>query len=513
MNLLTILGMVEAGHGDRQVLGPKGAGLTGGELGARARRGGVHLTAGGARTVIFIGENGPAFPLALFAAAAAGIPFLPLNYRLAHDQLAAITRQQDRPFIIADNAGQLGGDAAAGTASIAEWAALLAPPELARPEAVPDGVAQAAEPGPDDEAVLLMTSGTTAAPKSAVLRHKHLVSYVIGTVDFGSAAPDDAVVVSVPPYHIAAVANLLTNLYSGRRIVYLERFTAAGWLETVATEGITHAMVVPTMLARIVDELEAAGGASGVPGGALRLRSLSYGGAPLTPAILQRALALLPEVGFVNAYGLTETSSSIAVLGPDDHRDAVGSDDPAVRARLGSVGRPLPGIEIEVRDADGAVCAPGQTGQIYVRGAQVAGEYRETGPVTDGDGWFSTRDEGYLDADGFLFVRGRADDTIIRGGENIAPAEIEEVILQIPEVAEVAVAGLPSEEWGQRIGAFIVTKPGVALTDERVRAFVQSRLRSSKTPDVVVFLRELPHTPTGKVLRRSLLDLAAAGTT
>jgi acyl-CoA synthetase (AMP-forming)/AMP-acid ligase II len=502
MNLLTLLSMVEAGHGDRLVLGTEANGLTGGELAARARRGGLQLTARGAGTVVFIGENGPAFPLALFAAAAAGIPFLPLNYRLAHDQLAAITARQDRPFIIADNADRLGGDALAGTAGLAEWIGLLAGP-------APVGVTEAAEPGPDDEAVLLMTSGTTAAPKSAVLRHRHLVSYVLGTVDFASAMPDDAVIVSVPPYHIAAVANLLTNLYSGRRIVYLDRFTAAGWLETVAAEGITHAMVVPTMLARIVEELEA----DAAVGPALRLRSLSYGGAPLTPAILQRALSLLPEVGFVNAYGLTETSSSIAVLGPDDHREAAASDDPAVRARLGSVGRPLPGLEIEVRDADGVPCAAGQVGHIYVRGAQVAGEYRETGRVTDDEGWFSTRDEGHLDAAGFLYVRGRADDTIIRGGENIAPAEIEEVIQQIPGVAEVAVAGLPSEEWGQRIGAFIVPETGAALTEEKVRAFVQARLRSAKTPDIVVFLSELPHTATGKVLRRNLLGLAAARTT
>jgi acyl-CoA synthetase (AMP-forming)/AMP-acid ligase II len=507
MNLLTILSMVEAGHGDRLVLGTRAAGLTGAELAAQARRGGLQLTARDAGTVIFVGENGPAFPLGLFAAAAAGIPFLPLNYRLAPEQLTAIARRQERPFIIADNAERLGADAAVGSATIAEWADLLA-----RPDAVPGGAAEAAEPGPDDEAVLLMTSGTTAAPKSAVLRHKHLVSYVLGTVDFGSADPGDAVIVSVPPYHIAAVANLLSNLYSGRRIVYLDRFTAAGWLETVATEGITHAMVVPTMLARIVDELEASGRAGGVAGGAIRLRSLSYGGAPLTPAILQRALSLLPEVGFVNAYGLTETSSSIAVLGPDDHRAAAASDDPAVRARLGSVGRPLPGVEIEVRAADGSPCAPGRTGQIYVRGAQVAGEYRETGPVTDADGWFSTRDEGHLDADGFLFVRGRADDTIIRGGENIAPAEIEEVIQQMPEVAEVAVAGLPSEEWGQRIGAFIVPRPGAVLTDEQVRAFVQARLRSAKTPDLVVFVPEIPHNATGKVLRRNLIALAAART-
>ena len=118
------------------------------------------------------------------------------------------------------------------------------------------GVPDAAEPDPDDEAVLLMTSGTTAAPKSAVLRHRHLVSYILGSVDFGAAEPEEAVIVSVPPYHIAAVANLLSNLYSGRRIVYLNRFTARSWLEVTSAERITQAMVVPTMLARIVDDLE-----------------------------------------------------------------------------------------------------------------------------------------------------------------------------------------------------------------------------------------------------------------
>jgi acyl-CoA synthetase (AMP-forming)/AMP-acid ligase II len=502
MNLLTILEMVEAGHGDRLVLGTQSRGLTGSQLAAQARRGGLHLTARGARTVIYVGENGLAFPLALFASASAGIPFLPLNYRLAREQLTAIASRQERPFIIADDPGHLHSGGVAGTAGIGEWGDLLARPDLG------GGVAAPAEPGPDDEAVLLMTSGTTAAPKSAVLRHRHLVSYVLGTIDFGSATPDDAVIVSVPPYHIAAVANLLTNLYSGRRIVYLERFTAARWLDTVAAEGVTHAMVVPTMLARIVDEL-----AAGAPAAPLRLRSLSYGGAPLAPSILQRALALLPDVGFVNAYGLTETSSSIAVLGPADHREAAASNDPAVRARLGSVGRPLPHLEIEVRDAGGTVCAPGQIGQIYVRGAQVAGEYRETGPVTDDDGWFPTRDEGYLDAGGFLYVRGRSDDTIIRGGENIAPAEIEEVIQQMPGVAEVAVVGLPSEEWGQRIGAFVVPEPGASLAGEDVRAFVQARLRSAKTPDAVIFLSELPHTATGKILRRKLSALSPAPST
>lgn len=496
MNLLTLLEMAAAGHRDRLLLGTTARGLTGEQLAERSRRGARHLRACGAQTVIYIGENGLAVPLALFAAAAAGIPFLPLNYRLPATQLAAITRRQRRPFIISDGPPELTGTQAAGTASIRDWEDLVADP------ATGAGVPDAEEPDTEDEAVLLMTSGTTAEPKCAVLRHRHLASYILGSVDFGSAASGDAVIVSVPPYHIAAVANLLSNLYSGRRIVYLDRFTARGWLEVACAEQVTHAMVVPTMLARIVDELEA--GTAPVPA---HLRSLSYGGAPLSPKILARALALLPDAGFVNAYGLTETSSSIAVLGPEDHRTAVGSDDPAVRARLGSVGQPLPGVEVEVRDAGGKPCAPGETGQIYVRGPQVAGEYRETGTVTVAGGWFSTRDEGYLDAEGYLFVRGRADDTIIRGGENIAPAEIEAVLQQLPGVAEVAVVGLPSEEWGQQIGAFIVPRPDAELSAEMVREFARARLRSSRTPDTVVFVAELPHTPTGKLLRRQLATL------
>jgi acyl-CoA synthetase (AMP-forming)/AMP-acid ligase II len=227
--------------------------------------------------------------------------------------------------------------------------------------------------------------------------------------------------------------------------------------------------------------------------------------------VIERALALLPGIGLVNAYGLTETSSSIAVLGPDDHRNALTSADPEIRARLGSVGRPLPLVSIEIRDEAGLPCPHGTIGMIHVKGPQVAGEYRQNGedeensPATDADGWFATRDEGYLDADGYLFVRGRADDTIIRGGENIAPAEIEAVLHGHPAVRDAAVIGIPDDEWGQRVAAFLVLEPDASTTPEEVRQFVRRRLRSSKTPDAVYFLDELPHTPTGKILRRQLL--------
>ena len=304
----------------------------------------------------------------------------------------------------------------------------------------------------------------------------------------------------MPPYHIAAVANLLSNLYAGRRIVYLDHFSAADWLHRVRTQAVTHAMVVPTMLARIVSELVHSG-----ERGPSTLRSMSYGGAKIAVPVLMEALRLFPGTGFVNAYGLTETASSIAVLGPDDHRTAAASDDPTVRARLGSVGRALPSVEIEVHDPDGLPCPPGVVGDIVVRGPQVAGEYLEAGSRLDSAGWFPTRDRGHIDEDGFIFVEGRSDDTIIRGGENIAPSEIESVLTEHEWVADVAVAGIPDDEWGQRIGAFVVVKPGVRPDAGVLREFVRGRLRSSKTPDDIVFLPELPTTPTGKVLRRKLV--------
>jgi acyl-CoA synthetase (AMP-forming)/AMP-acid ligase II len=257
-------------------------------------------------------------------------------------------------------------------------------------------------------------------------------------------------------------------------------------------------MVVPTMLARIVasiDEQDAR-----TPS----LRSLSYGGAKMPKPVIARALSAFPEVAFTNAYGLTETSSTVTVLGPDDHRAAEASSDPNIRARLHSAGVALPGVEVEVWDDDGSQCAPGVVGQIMVRGDQVAGEY--LGAATTAGGWFATRDLGHLDAEGYLFIEGRSDDTIIRGGENVAPAEVEDVLLAHPLVADCAVVGLDDEEWGQRIGAAVVLVDGARVTTDELQAHARAHLRGSKTPDRIDVLSELPYTDTGKLLRRVVRD-------
>ncbi|GAA3137505.1 hypothetical protein GCM10020255_013010 [Rhodococcus baikonurensis] len=222
--------------------------------------------------------------------------------------------------------------------------------------------------------------------------------------------------------------------------------------------------------------------------------------------VIERALELWPEVGFVNAYGLTETSSTIAVLGPEEHRAAIGSSDAPVRARLGSVGLPVPGVQIEIRDANDAVLGSGEVGRICVAGDQVSAEYAGVGRMVDERGFFDTRDKGFVDDEGYLFVGGRVDDTIIRGAENIAPAEIEDVMLRHPAVLDVAVVGLPDEEWGQRIEAAVVLRPGEHVSREELRSFVRNALRSSKTPERIAYWDDLPRTETGKLVRRHVVD-------
>jgi len=481
MNIAMILEMA-ASNGDRPAVTADGRSLSAARLLGLAQ-----AAAGRFRdypAVLYLGTSHLAYPVALFGAALAGVPFVPLNYRLGGQQLDGLRTRHPGALVL--EPGDLDQ--------------LLDPPGPANSEALaPDG---------ESAAVLLYTSGTTAAPKAAVLRHRHLLAYVLNTVEFGSAADGDAALVAVPPYHVAGLANLLTNLYAGRRVVYLATFGAPEWLETVRREQVTHAMLVPTMLARIVAEVP------GADAGTPTLRSLAYGGSRAPRPVVERALRIFPGTGFVNAYGLTETASSVAVLSPEDHRAALTSDDQAVRDRLGSVGRALPGIEFQVRAEDGEPAGPGESGLVFVRGEQISGEYGEPRPgesggvvppggnsTLDADGWFATRDRGRLDADGYLFIEGRADDTIIRGGENIAPAEIEDVLLAHPGIAEAAVVGVPDPEWGQRLVAVLVGDGDPA----EIRQWVRDRLRSAKTPDTIVFRADLPKTDTGKLLRRTLL--------
>lgn len=438
----------------------------------------------------FLGMNGDALPILLFASGMAGTPFVPLNYRLADADLNRLVARSAPAVLIADDDMLLriadvdGVEVVARSAFEEEF--LRCPP--CERVALTDAET--------DIAVLLFTSGTTGDPKAAVLRHANLTSYVMSTVEFLGAGDDEAALVSVPPYHIAGISAVLTAAYSGRRVVYLPAFTAEEWVRVAAEEKITHAMVVPTMLGRILDVIEQTG--ETLPA----LRALSYGGGKMPEPVIARALARFPHVDFVNAYGLTETSSTIALLGAEDHRAAFASDDPAIRRRIASVGQPLPSVELEIRRDDGSVCDVGEQGEIHVRGEQVSGEYLHKKAIAD-DGWFATNDAGWLDEGGYLFVEGRLDDVIVRGGENISPGEIEDVLRSFDDVADCAVLGIPCTQWGEKVVAVIVSRSGSPDTD-RMAAAIRERLRSTKTPEQWFIRDELPYNETGKLLRRVL---------
>jgi len=489
MNISTILDMAAEAFGERVAVVCGEQRYTYAELRERALRAAAHIKASGAAHVALLDTASPAAPVAIYASAYAAVPYVPLNYRLTAPELNELAERIAPAMLI----------------TTPDYAKLLTPRAdltlIMRDEflKLADAGGEPPQPSEDprDIAVQLFTSGTTGKPKAAILRHENLMSYIVGTVEFAAADENDAIVVTVPPYHIAGISAVLSSTYACRRMVLLPNFEPRAWLAAMRSENVSNAFLVPTMLSRIVDHLVDRGEAPNLPA----LRALAYGGGKMPLATITKAMQLFPGVDFTNAYGLTETSSTIAVLGPDDHRAAAASRDPAVQRRLASVGKPA-AVEIQIRDDDGKVLGAEEAGLVFVRGPQVSGEYLSLGSQLDADGWFPTKDRGYLDADGYLFLDGRADDVIVRGGENISPGEIEDVLLSHAAVADVACVAMPDEQWGEAVAAAIVLHPGAGVSEQELQELVKGRLRSSRVPQRIVFKDALPYNETGKVLRR-----------
>lgn len=494
MNIAMLAEMAAQGDADRIALGDSRGGMSYGVLWDRCARAASWLAGKEARNVAFLGVSSAVFPIALFGAAQADRPFAPLNYRWSRDQLLRAVRRLTPVVVIADAEFDSLAAELAELDGIEVVGAQRFRAELARAAPCTEGVGEPSEP-----AALLFTSGTSGEPKVAVLGHHNLSSYILGTVDFLEADAGEAQLVSVPPYHVGGIANLLSSLYRGRRIVQLPTFAPLEWIAAVESQRITHAMVVPTMLARILDVL-ADHPAPRLPS----LRHLSYGGGRMPLPVVNEAMRLLPDVGFVNGYGLTETSSTITVLGPEDHWSSASSDDPAVRRRLGSVGRPLPSVEVSIRGEEGNPLPPGELGELWVRGEQISGEYEGTGSARDGEGWFHTKDAASMDEDGYIFIEGRLDDVIVRGGENMSPGEIEDALLSHPGVADAGVIGLPDDDWGEQVVAAVVLLEYGTPAPDDLREWVRARLRSAKTPARIEVVEQLPYNDNGKLLRRQL---------
>jgi len=490
MNISMFLQMAAETCPDRIALCNPDGRYTYDELHRAAHAAAVLIKESGCEYLVVLDTSSAAVAIGLMGAALAGVPYVPLNYRLTDAELKELLDRVMPALLIASPA-QLERVGSRPDATIHTRAQFLE--HTLSTDTLLDEIAE----DPSAVAVQLFTSGTTGKPKAAILRHEHLVSYILGSVEFMSAEEDEGTLVSVPPYHIAGISALMSSIYACRKIVQLPDFNAAGWLAACHREQVTNAFLVPTMLSRIMEHVE---NHPAMPAPE-SLRAIAYGGGKMPIQVIEKALSRFPQVSFTNAYGLTETSSTIALLDPDDHRTAIGSDDIVIRRRLGSVGRPLPSLEIEVRDDEGNVLGANEPGEIFVRGPQVSGEYLERKAILD-DGWFPTRDSGYMDEHGYLYLSGRADDIIVRGGENISPSEIEEVLMRHPAVLDVAVVGKPSEEWGEAVAAAVVLRDGYHIPAADLQAMVRTELRSSRVPEAFHFARELPYNETGKLLRR-----------
>jgi len=363
-----------------------------------------------------------------------------------------------------------------------------------------------ADIGDEDITILMYTAGTTGRPKGVPLTHDAFVSYILGNVDPASPDIEERNLLTVPLYHVAGIQSMLAAIYGGRTLVMMRQFEVREWLETVQRERATRAMLVPTMLKTIIDYPDF------TKYDLSSLQVITYGAASMPFEIINKAIKVMPRVKFINAFGQTETASTITVLGPEDHL-IEGTEEERERKlkRLASsIGRPLPDVEVKILDEEGKELPPGQVGEIVAKGPRIMKGYwhdeQKTARAFTPDGWLITGDRGWMDEDGYIFLAGRADDMIIRGGENISPEEVEDVLHSHPKVEEAAVIGVADLEWGQQPRAIVALKKGEVATAEEIIEYCRSKLASFKRPRSVVFVDSLPRNPMGKVLRKALRE-------
>jgi acyl-CoA synthetase (AMP-forming)/AMP-acid ligase II len=506
VNIAMLLELPAAVAADQPIVADDDLALTFGELGSDvARVAGLlrsHGVGPGDRVGIFAMSSVRAVEVML-AAAALGAVAVPMNYRARGGEVAHLFTDSEVQVVFVDPRYE-----ADLREAVTDGPTLVSLDEssLAATLAATDPIAEFASAG--DDALLLYTSGTTALPKAVRLTHEALTSFVLEAGPMADGSDRGTTVIAVPLYHVAGLTTLLVSLFTGRRIYLQREFTPAGWLDAVEREGVTDAFLVPTMLKRVLDEDVEARDLS-------RLRMVRYGAAPMPETVIVRALERFPATtDFLGAYGLTETTSTVAVLGAADHRlEGAPEEVERKRRRLTSVGRVLDDVEIEIRGDESQPLPAGSVGRVSLRTARAMVGYAggaSTGGTGAAGGWVETGDLGYLDDGGYLFLVGRAGDMIVRGGENIAPQEVEHVLAAHPAVDVAAVVGLPDEEWGQRVVAAVIPAAGHDGCEEDVIAWCRGELAGFKRPERIVFVDELPHTSTGKLMRRRLVDTVFA---
>jgi acyl-CoA synthetase (AMP-forming)/AMP-acid ligase II len=455
--------------------------------------------------------NVPQYIETYFAAAKTGAIFVPLNFRARADELTyMINRAEVKALFIGKRYIEVVREILPHLTSLETCISIDGPEEGMLD--YEDLIASSSEEefiveiGDEDTTILMFTSGTTGRPKAVPLTHESFSSYILSNVDPADPEIEEKNILTVPLYHVAGIQGVMAAVYGGRTLILMRQFEVKEWLETVEREKVNRAMLVPTMIKQLIDfpdfkqfDLSS-------------LKVITYGAATMPFEVIKKAIAVFPGVSFINAFGQTETGSTIAMLSPEDH-DLSGTDEEKekkLKRLASSIGRPLPDVEVQIIDEQGNPVPPGVPGEIVARGPRIMSGYwqdaEKTAQAFTPDGWLRTSDMGYMDEEGYIYLSGRADDLIIRGGENISPRELEEVLVTHPKVQDAAVIGIPSEEWGQEPRALVVLAEGETASAEEIIEFTRTRLASFKRPRSVIFVKELPRSALGKLSRKKLLE-------
>ena len=359
-----------------------------------------------------------------------------------------------------------------------------------------------------DTTILMYTAGTTGFPKGVMLSHTSFSTYVLENVSPPDPESEERNILTVPLYHVAGIQAMMAAIYGARTLVMERQFDPEEWMTLVEKEKANRAMMVPTMLKQLLDH------PNFKKHDLSSLRVITYGAAPMPLPVIRKALDEFPGVSFINAFGQTETASTITALGPEDHA-ITGTPEEKERKlkRLASIGKPMADVQMKVVDDNGKTLGTNQVGEILAKGPRVMSGYwkdeEKTKKTIDKDGWVHTGDVGYVDEDGYYFLSGRSSDIIIRAGENISPEELENAIREFPKVEDVAVIGVPDETWGEEPRAVVILKKGIpkskAVEDE-IMEHCRQTLASYKRPRTVVFVDELPRNPMGKLIKKDIRE-------
>lgn len=460
--------------------------------------------------IAYLGKNSDLYFELLMGAMKAGVVMAPVNWRLAGPEVAFIVADCKAPVLFAGpefitQVRQI-KDQIPGLRTIITT-------EGGAPEWQDFAAWRDAQSGDDpklpidtsDIAIQLYTSGTTGKPKGAMLSHANFLNLVQSgnaedKPEWNRWSPDDVSLVAMPVFHIGGSGWGVMGLYHGARGVIAREFDPTKVLDFFEQSGITKLFMVPAAMQFVVRQPRAK------TVDFSRLKYMLYGASPIPAALLKECIEIF-KCGFVQLYGMTETTGTIVALPPEDHVEGL--------ERMRSAGKALPGIEIAILDIDGKPLPPRQVGEIATRsGSNMAGYWNlpeATAATLRSDGWLRTGDAGYIDEDGYLYIHDRIKDMIISGGENIYPAEVESALCDHPDVAEAAVIGVPDDKWGEAVKAVVVMKSGRKASATDIINFTRERIAGFKTPKSVEFSAALPRNPSGKILRRQLREPYWAG--